>query len=217
MTARLALILAPMLLLAACGPKPRPVEPAPARPAAAAQSGPTAKVDRFTPYENGPLALDEYAVGPIMGQTAFTLEAIKARFPKAQVKSLFLHEADGVMTPIITVDQDGMGLLEIAGESGAGTVGTIRVAGGPATGPRGETLLMKWAAADLDLARCRIGEGRERHAVVCSRLGEPVLRYVFGVPGWTQDVMPPVETLRQKAILSEFVWKGGAPFAAPAA
>ncbi|MDB5457272.1 MAG: hypothetical protein JWP92_2857 [Caulobacter sp.] len=215
MTQRLALILAPLLLLAACGPKPKPADLAPAAPAA--ESGPTAKVDRFTPYESGPLDLDEYAVGPIMGQTAFTLEAIKARFPKAQVKSAFLHEAQGVMTPIITVDQDGMGMLEIAGEPGAATVGTIRVAGGPAKGPRGETLLMKWTDADLDVSRCRIGEGRERHAVVCSRLGEPVLRYVFGVPGWTQDVMPPVETLRQKAILSEFVWKGAAPIAAPGA
>jgi hypothetical protein len=47
--------------------------------------------------------------------------------------------------------------------------------------------------------------------VICTQPGEPVLRYVFAVPGWTQDTMPPEATLREKATIREFIWRGGAP------
>lgn len=219
MTQRFLLIAAPLALLAACGPAEKPAAPAagPAQVTDAADPGrPTAPVARFTPYEGGPLALDEYAVGPIAAQTPFTLEAIQARFPKARVKNAFLHGAGEAKTPIITVDQDGTGVLEVSGDPSTGMVGEIRVAGGPAAGPRGEALLMKWSAADMDLPRCRMGQGRDRYGVICTQPGEPVLRYVFGVPGWTKDELPPADVLAAKAFLREFVWKSGAGgYAAP--
>ncbi len=222
MIQRFFLIAAALAPLAACGPAAE----TPAAPAASTApvqvtdpvdpGRPNAPVARFTPYEGGPLALDEYAVGPIAAQTPFTLEAIQARFPKAQVKKAFLHGDGETGTPIITVDQDGTGILEVSGDPSTGMVGEIRVAGGPAAGPRGEALLMKWSAADMDLPRCRMGQGRDRYAVICTQPGEPVLRYVFGVPGWTKDELPPAQVLADKAFLREFVWKSGAGgYAAP--
>jgi hypothetical protein len=168
------------------------------------------RVDRFTPYVGGPLALDEFSVGPLMAQTDFSLDAIKPRFPKAVVKSAFLRQGPGEPTPIITVEQDG-GVIEVQGNPGTTKVGDIRVAGGAPQGPRGETLGMKWADADMDYPRCWMGKDRDAHAVICTQPGEPVLRYVFAVPGWTQDAMPPEATLRDKATLREFFWRGGAP------
>jgi hypothetical protein len=70
---------------------------------------------------------------------------------------------------------------------------------------------MKWADADMDYPRCWMGKDRDVHAVICTQPGEPVLRYVFAVPGWTQDAMPPEALLRDKAVLREFLWRGGAP------
>ncbi len=215
---RSLILAAPLLALAACGPADTPAAGSKTgAPAAAAQTPAmvtrqdgSGAVDRFTPYVGGPLALDEFSVGPIMAQTAFSLDAIKPRFPKAVVKSAFLHQGGGEPTPIITVEQGG-GLIEIQGNPGARTVGDIRVSGGTPQGPRGETLMMKWSDADMDYPRCWIGKDRDRHAVICTQPGEPVLRYVFGVPGWTQDVMPPEAVLRDKATLREFLWRGGAP------
>jgi hypothetical protein len=164
----------------------------------------------------GPLALDEYSVGPIMAPTPFALDAIEPRFPKAQVKAFFLHEEAGEPTPIITVDQGGAGVLEIQRNPGGSTVGDIRITGGTPKGPRGESLMMKWADADLDYPRCWMGKGRDLHAVICTQPGEPVLRYVFAVPGWTQDTMPSEAVLRDKGFLREFIWRGGAPVSPPA-
>ena len=217
---RLFIPLAVCAGLAACGPAPTSPQSVASRPAVVERDvpmrtpgGPTK--DIFTPYESGPLALDEYSVGPIMAPTEFSLDAIKPRFPKAEVKAAFLGDGDGSPIPIITVEQ-GAGRLEIQANPGSYTVGDIRVMGGTPMGPRGETLLMKWADADLDPPRCWMGKERDVHAVICTQPGEPVLRYVFGVPGWTQDTLPPVETLRQKAVLREFIWKGGGPPARPA-
>ena len=211
MAARIALIAAALLSLAACGPKETAKAPT-AAPAPALVKRQTASgaVDRFTPYIGGPLALDEYSVGPVMAQTEFSLDAITPRFPKGQVKSGFLHEGAGKPVPIITVEQGG-GVIEIQGNPGSPLVGDMRVTGGSPVGPRGETLRMKFADADMDYDRCRIGEGRDRYAAVCNQPGEPVLRYVFGVPGWSADALPPLDVLRQKAVLRGFVWKGGAP------
>jgi hypothetical protein len=211
------LILAvPLLVLAACGPADKPAGPKTATPATApapamaTRQDASGAVDRFTPYVGGPLTLDEFSVGPVMAQTDFSLDAIKPRFPKAMVKAAFLHEGAGQPAPIITVEQGG-GVIEIQGNPGTTKVGDIRVAGGAPKGPRGETLGMKWADAGMDYPRCWAGKDRDIHAVICTQPGEPVLRYVFAVPGWTQDAMPPEAVLRDKAVLREFLWRGGAP------
>jgi hypothetical protein len=210
---RLILAAASLLALTACGPADKPqggktaAAPAPAVVTRQAASG---AVDRFTPYVGGPLALDEFSVGPVMAQTDFSLTALQPRFPKAAVKSAFLHQGAGEPTPIITVEQDG-GVIEIQGNPGSSTVGDIRISGGAPKGPRGETLMMKWAAADMDYPRCWMGKDRDVHAVICTQPGEPVLRYVFAVPGWTQDAMPSEAMLRDNAVLREFLWRGGAP------
>ena len=213
---RRLILAAPLLILAACGPADKPAgskTAAPATapaPAMATRKDASGAVDRFTPYVGGPLMLDEFSVGPVMAQTDFSLDAIKPRFPKAVVKSAFLHQGSGEATPIITVEQGG-GLVEIQGNPGTTKVGDIRVSGGAPKGPRGETLGMKWADAGMDYPRCWAGKDRDVHAVICTQPGEPVLRYVFGVPGWTQEAMPPEATLRDKAVLREFLWRGGAP------
>jgi len=217
---RSLILAAPLLALAACGPADKPrgeaaapaaAETAPPAPAAlVTRTDASGKVDRFTPYLGGPLALDEFSVGPLMAQTEFSLEAVEPRFPKAKVKTAFLHQGPGEPTPIITVEQGG-GVIEIQGNPGARTVGDIRVSGGAPQGPRGETLGMTWANADMDYPRCWMGKDRDAHAVLCTQPGEPVLRYVFAVPGWTQDTMPPEAVLRDKATLREFLWRGGAP------
>lgn len=210
---RSLILAASLLTLAACGPAGKPAAgktASPSAPAVVTRQAADGAVDRFTPYEGGPLALDEFSVGPIMAQTEFSMDAIKPRFPKAEVKSAFLHQGAGQPTPIITVEQGG-GVIEIHGNPGTTKVGDIRVTGGTPKGPRGETLGLKWANADMDYARCWMGKDRDLHAVICTQPGEPVLRYIFAVPGWTQDKMPPEAVLRDKATLREFFWRGGAP------
>jgi hypothetical protein len=213
---RRLILAAPLLALAACGPADKPgasraaAPPAAPRPGVVTRQDASGAVDRFTPYEGGPLALDEFSVGPVMAQTDFSLVAIQPRFPKAMVKTAFLHQGAAEPTPIITVEQGG-GVIEIQGNPGARTVGDIRITGGTPEGPRGETLMMNWAEADMDYPRCWMGKDRDLHAVICTQPGEPVLRYVFAVPGWTRDAMPPEAVLRDKAVLREFLWRGGAP------
>jgi hypothetical protein len=215
---RRLILAAPLLALAACGPADTPAasksENAPASPRAPPLKPGLVRedgsVELFTPYEGGPLALDEFSVGPLMAQTEFLVDVVKPRFPKAVVKSAFLHQEAGEPAPIITVEQGG-GVIEIQANPGTGTVGDIRITGGTPKGPRGETLMMKWADADMDYPRCWMGKDRDAHAVICTQPGEPVLRYIFGVPGWTQDTMPPEAVLRDKGFLREFLWRGGAP------
>jgi hypothetical protein len=213
MLGRLSLA-APLLTLVACGPadKPKtaPVAATPA-PVLTTRQATDGAVDRFTPYVGGPLMLDEFSVGPIMAQTEFSMEAIKPRFPKARVEGVFLREGGAKSTLMgVTVEQDG-GVIEIHGNPGTTKVGDIRITGGRPKGPRGETLGMKWADADMDYPRCWIGKDRDAHTVICTQPGEPVLRYVFSVPGWTQDTIPPEAVLRDKGVLREFFWRGGAP------
>lgn len=205
-----------LLALAACGPADKPAAsktgaPAVSAPAVVTRQDASGATDRFTPYEGGPLALDEFSVGPVMAQTEFSMEAIKPRFPKAKVEGVFIRD-DGSKSTLmgVTVEQGG-GVIEIHGNPGSTKVGDIRVVGGTPQGPRGETLGMKWADADMDYPRCWMGKDRDVHAVICTQPGEPALRYVFGVPGWTQDVMPPEAMLREKGFLREFFWRGGAP------
>lgn len=218
MAPRYALLAATLLALAACGPAKKSGTAPTKAPAAAAEAPALVtrktadgRIDRFTPHVGGPLALDEFSVGPLMAQTEFSMEAVKPRFPKATVQGVFMRQ-DGAPSTLmgITVTQGG-GVIEIQGNPGTVLVGDIRVTGGTPVGPRGETLRMKFADADMDYERCRMGEGRDRHTVICFQPGEAVLRYVFDVPGWTTDVLPPLDALRQKALLSGFIWKGGAP------
>ena len=216
MMQRSTLLVAALLGLAACGPADRPADskataPATSTPGLVTRHDKSGAVDRFTPYESGPLSLDEFSVGPVMAQTEFSMEAIKPRFPKAKVEGVFMRDDGSESTLMgITVEQGG-GVIDIHGNPGALTVGDIRITGGTPKGPRGEILGMKWAAADLDYPRCWMGKERDVHSVICTQPGEPVLRYVFAVPGWTQDAMPPEATLRDKAVLREFIWRGGAP------
>jgi hypothetical protein len=184
----------PLALLAACGPADKPVEPA----SAPASAPPTAATSL--------LALDEYAVGPIMAQTPFKAEAIQALFPKDKVAT------EG---SIITVARDGVPMLEIHGEPGLTTVGEIHIAGRSATGPRGEVFGMPWPKLDVPLKRCWMGQDAYRHAVICTQPGESVLRYVFEVPGWATDELPTTEVLAT-ATLRDFIWKSGAGGYAPA-
>lgn len=212
---RSLILAAPLLALAACGPADKPAvdksaAPPTSAPAMVTRQAADGSVDRFTPYTSGPLALDEFSVGPVMAQTEFSMDAIEPRFPKAKVKSVFLHQGPGEPTPIITVEQGG-GVIEIQGNPGTTKVGDIRVSGGTPKGPRGEVLGQKWADTDMDYPRCWMGKDRDLHAVICTQPGEPALRYIFAVPGWTQDAMPSEAVLREKATLREFLWRGGAP------
>ena len=212
---RQLILAAPLLAMAACGPADKPATSSAAAPAASAPTVVTRQdasgaVDRFTPYVGGPLALDEFSVGPVMAQTEFSMEAIKPCFPKAKVEGVFMRN-DGAKSTLMGITVEQGGVIEIQGNPGTTKVGDIRIAGGTPQGPRGETLMMKWADADMDYPRCWMGKDRDVHAVICTQPGEPVLRYVFGVPGWTQDAMPPEAVLREKAFLREFFWRGGAP------
>ena len=205
MTQRLALIVAPLLLLAACGPADKKTAAPAAPPAAEApKSGPVAVA--VTPYTGGPLQVRADGVGPITAATAFDQATLAALFPKAVVKSAFIHVGEGPPGPIITVEQDNMPMLEI-GKGSEGGIGEIRLAGGPVQGPRGEALLGKWADLGFDIGQCRAGEGRTVNQTVCVRPEAPTVSYVFGVPGWSQGGLPPVEALKAKGQLNEFVWR----------
>ncbi|MBU4434912.1 MAG: DUF1131 domain-containing protein [Alphaproteobacteria bacterium] len=196
MLSRVALILVPLALLVACGPAntSAPTGSAGAVPAPAASPA-----DRA-------LALDEYAVGPIVAQTPFTVAAIQALFPKDQV---------ALSDEVIMVTRDDVVMLEIRGERGLATVGEIRIAGRSGLGPRGEVLGMAWPKLDVPLKRCWMGRDDDLHAVICTQPGEPVLRYVFEVPGWKRNTMPPREVLAS-ASLRGFIWKSGAGGYSPA-
>jgi len=215
------ILAASLLALTGCGPADKPASgktaaspgagTAPvAPPAMVTRTDASGKVDRFTPYLGGPLALDEFSVGPVMAQTDFSMEAIKPRFPKATVKAASPGRGADAPTAVITVEQEG-GVIQIQGNPGTTKVGDVRISGGSPQGPRGETLGLKWANADMDYPRCWRGKDRDAQAVICTQPGEPVLRYVFAVPGWTDAAMPPESVLRDKAVLSGFLWRGGAP------
>jgi hypothetical protein len=205
MTQRLALIAVPLLLLAACGPANKKTDASAVPPAAEApRSGPVAV--SVTPYIGGPLRIRADGVGPITTATAFDQPTIAALFPKARVKSAFIHVGEGPPGPIITVEQDNVPLLEI-GKSAEGGIAEIRLAGGPVEGPKGEALLEKWADLSFDIGQCRAGEGRTVNQTVCVRPEAPTVAYVFGVPGWTKGGLPPVAVLKAKGQLNEFVWR----------
>jgi hypothetical protein len=186
----------PLVVLAACGP----VDRSDPSSAAGAPSGTSAAPAVAA------LALDEYAVGPIMAQTPFTVGAIQALFPKDRV---------ALRDDVITVTRDDVVMLEIRGERGVTTVGQIHIAGRSGLGPRGEAFGMAWPKLDVPLKRCWMGRDDDQQAVICTQPGEPVLRYVFALPGWTRNTPPPREALA-KATLRDFIWKSGAGGYSPA-
>ncbi len=113
---------------------------------------------------------------------------------------------------MITVAQDGVQILEIddGTRSWPGTddpmIGQVRAVGGPVRGPGGETLMTPWSKAGFDRAQCEIGSGHDANKVVCARPGDGEVTYVFAVPGWQSEEMPPASLLRAKAYLSQIVW-----------
>ena len=207
MTQRLALIAAPLLLLAACGPAKHADTATPGAPQATGEAPASRPVAiAVTPYVSGPLHVRADGVGPITEATAYDAPTMTALFPKAVVKSAFIHAGEGPPGPIITVEQDNVPLLEI-GKGAEGGIGEIRLAGGPVQGPKGEALLSKWADLGFDISQCRAGSGRTVNQTVCVRPEAPTVSYVFGVPGWTKGGLPSVDVLNAKGQLNGFVWR----------
>lgn len=211
MTQRLALIalpilLLPILLLAACGPVEKKADEAGAAPPPAANGQGVSVAVAVTPYAGGPLSVSAQGVGPITSATAFDAATLAALFPRAVVKSAFLHSGPGPAAPIITVEQNQVPLMEIS-RSEDGELGAIRLEGGDVRGPRGESLLTKWSELGLDLAHCRTGEGRDINTVVCARPEAPNVSYLIGMPGGTQGRLPTVEILNAKGQLNGLVWR----------
>lgn len=154
-------------------------------------------------WTGGPLVVAETGVGPVDGLTRFDRDEIQRRFPNAKVETGFLQFGDN-STAIVTVQQDEL-VLELQPTADL-TVGTVLVQGGPAEAPGGLKLMTKWAEARMAPERCRMGEGRAMHAVVCRPTDDSRLSVIFAVPGWTSDAMPPAATLNEKAFVREFVW-----------
>jgi len=203
---RALLLLLPMVLLAACGPAEKKADAAGTAPPSDATGAPHSVAVTITPYTDGPLQVRADGVGPVSSATAYDEATLKALFPRARVKSAFLHFGPGPAQPILVVEQDQIPILEISkGEEGG--LGAIRLEGGDVRGPRNETLLTGWPALDLDIRHCRAGEGRDINAVVCVRPDAPNVRYLIGVPGWTHGGLPPAETLTAKGQLNGLVWR----------
>ena len=206
MTQHLALIVLPFLLLAACGPVEKKADQAGTAPPPAEEGHSGSVAVAVTPYTEGPLAITAQSVGPITSGTAFDPPTLAALFPKAMVKSAFLHSGPGPAAPIITVEQNQIPLMEIS-KSEDGDLGSIRLEGGDVRGPKDETLLTKWSALGLDITNCRAGEGRDVNTLVCVRPEAPNVTYLIGVPGWTKGGLPSAEILNAKGQLNGFVWR----------
>ncbi|PTS91128.1 MULTISPECIES: DUF1131 domain-containing protein [unclassified Caulobacter] len=198
-------MLLPLFLLAACGPAGKTDDAAGPPPPSASGTRQSVAVT-ITPYTDGPLQVRADGVGPVSSATAYDEATLKALFPRARIKSAFLHFGPGPAQPILVVEQNQIPILEISkGEEGG--LGAIRLEGGDVRGPRNETLLTAWPALDLDIRHCRAGEGRDVNALVCVRPEAPNVRYLIGVPGWTHGGIPPVETLKAKGQLNGLVWR----------
>jgi hypothetical protein len=185
-----------LALMVGCTPGPRREPPEP----------------RATPYRGGELPIGRWGVGPIRGLTFFEAPRIRELFPDAIVKDGRIRIADDETTAVITVDEAGRRLLEIDDgvRNAPGTddplIGQVRGVGGPVRAPGGEAIGLPWTAAGFDLAQCEIGSGRDANHVVCARPGDGLVTYVFAVPGWESEEMPPMSRLRASAYLSQIVW-----------
>jgi hypothetical protein len=105
----------------------------------------------------------------------------------------------------------GGGVLEIQGNPGTTKVGDIRITGGTPKGPRGETLGMKWADADMDYPRCWMGKDRDAPR----RDLHPARRAGAALRVRRARLDPGHDAARggaaRQGVLREFFWRGGAP------
>lgn len=202
----LAPALAALLTLTACGepatPPPAadaPVErPVPPVTAPVAPPAPPAE-----PWTSGELRITPGGVGPLSAATPFERAAVVALFPQARVEPGFMHFEDSTWPQIAVEQGDALGLTILEPKPGHRE---IRVAGGQAVGPNGETLMAKWPDTGFEIGQCAAGEGRDVNALVCRRPNATQIAYVFGVPGWTTGGVPPAATLAEKAFIREIIW-----------
>ena len=163
-------------------------------------------------YQSGLIQIGRWGVGPIRADTYFESPMIQSLFPKAKVRDVTLQVAPDETMAGVTVSQDGAQILEIDDGDGEapGTddplIGKVRAVGGPVTGPGGETLAMSWTAARFDLSQCEIGVDRDRNTVICARRGEGAVTYLFAVPGWDSEEVPPESIMRRVAYLKQIIW-----------
>jgi hypothetical protein len=187
------------LVSALAGGCSRPAPPDPPEPPRAA-------------YDGGAIQIARWGVGPIRPGTFFEAPRVQDLFPKAVVREGEIRIAADETLAVITVAQDGAQMLEIDDGTGnwPGTddpmIGQVRAVGGPVRGPGGETLATPWAKAHFDLTQCEIGSDHDANKVVCARPGDGQVTYVFAVPGWDSEELPPPGLLRAKAYLSQIVW-----------
>ena len=158
------------------------------------------------------IQIARWGAGPIRPGVFFEAPRIHDLFPTAEVKEGEIRVAADETMAVITVAQDGVRLLEIddGTRSWPGTddpmIGQVRAVGGPVRGPGGETLMTPWSKARFDLTQCEIGSGRDANKVVCARPGDGQVTYVFTVPSWESEELPPPGLLRAEAYLSQIVW-----------
>lgn len=192
----IAVIVLLAALAAGCARAPRPEPPAPPQ----------------GPYRTGPIQIGRWGVGPIRQGTFFEAARIRDLFPLAIVRDGTISISDDETMAVITVDQGGQRLLEIDDGTAnfPGTndpeIGQVRAIGGPVRGPGGETPGLSWTAARFDFTECEMGSEHDANAVVCARPGDGEVTYVFAVPGWESEEMPPPSLLRAKAYLRQIVW-----------
>jgi hypothetical protein len=191
------------VLLQACAPSPLKQAAAP-KPAA---------------YSSGPIAVGVWGVGPIRQTTYFEAPRIQELFPLAKVSDATVRVSDDETMAVITVAQNGADMLEIDDGTGnaPGTtdpmIGAVRVIGGPAQGPEGERLGLRWGDSHFDLSECDLGAERDRNTVFCARPGEGAITYQFAVPGWDSEEIPPASLLRKVGYVKAIVWTPPAPAA----
>ncbi len=165
-----------------------------------------------TPYHAGIVQVGRWGVGPIRAWTYFEAPRIRELFPDAVVRDGTIRISFDETMAVITVDQAGRRVLEIddGTRNAPGTddpmIGQVRAIGGPVRGPGGETLGLSWKASKFDLSQCEIGSDHDANAVICARQGDGQVTYVFAVPGWDSEELPPASLLRAKAYLSQIVW-----------
>jgi len=163
-------------------------------------------------WRSGPIQVARWGVGPIRPMTFFEAPRIRELFPTAKVKEAQIRVSDDETMAVITVEQGGQPLLEIDDGTryAPGTddplIGKVRAVGGPVVGPGGERLNLSWKAAKFDLSQCEIGTEHDANRVICARPGDGLVTYVFAVPGWDSEEVPPASLLRAKAYLSQIVW-----------
>jgi hypothetical protein len=151
-------------------------------------------------------------VGPIRPDTYFEAPRIAELFPTAVVRDGDIRIAADETRAVITVTENGRPLLEIDdGErnwpnTDDPMIGQVRAVGGPVRGPGGETLMTPWSRSHFDLTECEIGSGHDANKVVCAQPSDGQVTYVFDVPGWESEELPPPSLLRERAYLSQIVW-----------